>query len=183
MANAVHPYGFWWVEDPHGTSCTPRVKHFTASGEEGGSTLYRGQPVKLVGGYLYGSTGDGSVGDLVGICDQYVILAAGESKYDVPVVLASHAFFAVQTDSGFVCADRDAWDALIGADKYDISNPSSGRSNGSSSAVLNSTGGGQALILVDYPDRPDNEFGPYMDVIVRFDETQFRGQPEFVNFD
>lgn len=183
MANAVHPYGFRWVEDPHGTSCTPRVAHFTASAGEGGLTLYRGQPVKLTGGYLYSSTGDGSVGDLVGICDQYVVLLAGESKYNVPVILASHAYFEVQTDSNFVCANEAAWDGLLGFTKYDISNVSSGRANGSSSAVLNGTGGGQALILVEYPKRPDNAPGPYMDVVVRFDETQFRGQPEFVVFD
>jgi hypothetical protein len=182
MANAVHPYGFRWVEDPHGTSCTPRVRQLVASGGESGLTLYRGQPVTLSAGYLIASTGDGSVGDLVGICNEYVILAASVLK-QVPVILAHNAYFEVQTDADFVCADVDAFLVLAHGNKYDIGSPTSGRSNGCSAAVLDGTGGGQALNIVDYPLRPDNEFGPYMDVIVRFDESQFRGQPDFVVFD
>jgi len=183
MANAVHPYGFRWVEDPHGTSPTPRVRQLVANGGEAGLTLYRGQPVRLVSGYLAASTGDGSVGDVVGICNEYLVLAAGVQRLHVPVILAHNAYFEVQVDADFAPADLDTFLTLAASDKYDIGSPTLGRSNGTSSAVLDGTGGGQALVIVDYPYRPDNEIGRYMDVIVRFDESQFRGQPDFVVYD
>ena len=114
MANIDNPHGFEWVENPHGSSNTPRVREFDTK-DASGHTLYRGQCVKLdATGYLQPITGDGSDPHVVGICQEHVTVAADVLATNIPVVLCAHSYFRIQADDDFVCANRAAFMALIG---------------------------------------------------------------------
>ena len=182
MANIDHPHGFEWIKNPHGGSETPRIEDFDAYYATG-YTLYRGQCVKLdAAGYLRPVTGTGAGADthIVGICQRHVVVPDDTVVRGIPVVLCAHSCFRIQMDENFAVTTRAGFMAIIGTD-YDMVNPAAGDTLGNSTTELAGAGGGDACTVIWWDERPDNTFGPYMDVIIRFPSDVLVDGPEFVD--
>lgn len=188
MANTNAPYGFKFHRCLGGGT-GPEVRHYTVTAS---ANIYRGNPVGMHGttGNLVAFTDvpgdwDGDVGRMIGIAA--ATTTSSSLTHDFPVILAQNAEFQVQIDSGATVTTlalfQDVFMDVTAASKFGIVDSEKTHStNGLGESICALTGASPAdiiefLIVTDYVRRADNEFGDYMDVIVRWNPLMFQAGP------
>lgn len=185
MANTDGPFGFRWAGYQYNNE--PTIVTFDVdSGVTG--TIGRGQPVTLdVGGDIVKLSGTVAT-DLTNGRGVYIAqkeCVAGDQE--VPFIPGNWGPWIVQADDDWSFATEATTRAEIGAanNRYDINNISAINSTlGQSTAELDGSStpvADQYLQVVDWVRSPDNEFGPFIKLIVRWNLELFRLSPHFAD--
>lgn len=184
--NVDAPNGFHFYRDRFGAA-EPRIVTFDiGSGVSG--TIGRGQPCTILAasGHIVEINGTYAtdLSTAKGIYIAQKACVAGDQ--DVPFIVAAGMDFVCQVDDNASWSTEAALQIVMhgAAPWFQISNPNSISTDGLNRSIAEIAGTGPHATngycrIVGWKKDPRNEFGPFQDVIVRFNPTLSTDSPDF----